>query len=65
MTSAAQPDPVDALTADAELTTDTAADEAAEVGPDYTGDMPDDPDEAVHYRPDVDAPGGSMDEERA
>ncbi len=52
MTSAAQPNPIEDLTADAELRSDRLAEqEATEAGPEYTGDMPDDPEKAVHYRP--------------
>jgi hypothetical protein len=51
MTSAAQPSPIEDLTAAAELRADEIAEEEAEAQPKYTGDMPDDPEEAVHYRP--------------
>jgi hypothetical protein len=52
MTSAAQPNPIEDLTADAELRSDhLAEEESEEAGPEYTGDMPDDPEKAVHYRP--------------
>jgi hypothetical protein len=52
MTSAAQPNPIEDLTADAELRSDhLAEEETEEAGPEYTGDMPDDPEKAVHYRP--------------
>ena len=50
MTSAAQPNPIEDLTAAAELRSDEIAEEA-EAQPEYTGDLPDDPEEAVHYRP--------------
>jgi hypothetical protein len=49
-----QPDPIEALTADAELQADHVAEEEAEAQPKYVGDLPDDPEEAVHYRPDED-----------
>jgi hypothetical protein len=51
MTSAAQPNPIEDLTAKAELRSDEIDEEQAEAGPEYTGDLPDEPDEAVHYRP--------------
>jgi hypothetical protein len=51
MTSAAQPNPIEDLTADAELRSDRLAEQEAEAEPEYTGDMPDDPEQAVHYRP--------------
>jgi hypothetical protein len=50
MTSAAQPNPIDGLTADAELNRDAAAEQAAEAQPEYVGDMPDDPEQAIHHR---------------
>ena len=62
MTSAAQPNPIDALTADAERNTPVAAEQDAEAQPEFVGDMPDDPEQAVHFRPGQDGPGGSMDD---
>lgn len=58
MTSAAQPNPIDALTADAELNRDAAAAAAAQEQPEYAGDLPDDPEQAVHHRPDQDQSTG-------
>ncbi len=58
MTSAAQPNPIQGLTADAAL--DGAARES-DTEPTFTGNMPDDPEQAVHYRPGEDGPGGRMD----
>jgi hypothetical protein len=46
-----QPNPIDDLTAEAERRADVEAEDAAEAQPEYTGDMPDDPEQAVHYRP--------------
>ncbi len=57
MTSAAQPNPIDALTADAELDRDAAAAAAAQE-PEYAGDLPDDPEQAVHFRPGQDEQTG-------
>lgn len=51
MTSAAQPNPIEDLTANAELRSDELAEEEAEAQPKYTGGLPDDPEQAVHYRP--------------
>jgi hypothetical protein len=51
MTSAAQPSPIEDLTAAAEVQADRIAEEEAEANPKYVGDLPDDPEEAVHYRP--------------
>lgn len=51
MTSAAQPNPIEDLTANAELRSDELAEEQAEAQPKYTGNMPEDPEQAVHYRP--------------
>jgi hypothetical protein len=51
MTSAAQPNPIEDLTAAAELRADETAEEEDEAQPEYVGDLPDDPEEAVHYRP--------------
>ena len=56
MTSAAQPNNIDALTADAQLSRDAAAEAAAQQQPEFTGDLPDDPEQAVHYRPGQDEP---------
>lgn len=47
----AQPNPIEDLTANAELRSDELTEEHAEAQPKYTGDMPEDPEEAVHYRP--------------
>lgn len=55
MTSAAQPNPIDALTADAERNRDVAAEQTAEANPEFVGDLPDDPEEAVSYRPGTEA----------
>ena len=52
MTSAAQPNPIEDLTAQAELRADQLAEQQAD--PEYTGGGPDDPEEAVHYRPGTD-----------
>jgi hypothetical protein len=46
-----QPNPIEALAAAAELQADRIAEEEAEANPKYVGDLPDDPEEAVHYRP--------------
>ena len=51
MTSAAQPNPIEDLTASAEISSDRRAEQEAEAQPEYTGDLPEDPDEAIHYRP--------------
>jgi hypothetical protein len=51
MTSAAQPNPIEDLTAAAKLRADQLAEEEAEAEPEYAGDLPDDPEEAVHYHP--------------
>lgn len=51
MTSAAQPNPIEDLTASAEIRDDHRVEEQAEAQPEFTGDMPDDPEQAVHYRP--------------
>ena len=51
MTSAAQPNPIEDLSADAKLRSDHLTEQQAEDQPKYTGDMPDDPEQAVHYRP--------------
>ena len=51
MTSAAQPNPIEDLTAEAERRSDVRAEDAAEAQPEFVGDLPDDKDEAVHYRP--------------
>ena len=51
MTSAAQPSPIEDLTADADRASDVRAEDDAEAQPEYTGDMPDDKEQAVHYRP--------------
>ncbi len=59
MTSAAQPNPIEDLTAQASLAGD--ARQETEGQPEFTGDMPDDPEQAVHYRPGEDGPGGRMD----
>lgn len=59
MTSAAQPNPIEDLTADASLAADARREQ--EAGPEFTGDLPDDPEQAVHFRPGQDGPGGSMD----
>jgi hypothetical protein len=61
MTSAAQPNPIEDLTADASLAGDARREQQTEGQPEFTGDMPDDPEQAVHYRPGQDGPGGSMD----
>lgn len=61
MTSAAQPHPIDGLTADHDLAADTDAVRQAEENPEYVGDMPDDAEDAVSFRPGEDGPGGSMD----
>ncbi len=60
MTSAAQPNPIEDLTADASLRGDALAEQEAQRDTEYAGDMPDDPEQAVHYRPGQDGPGGSM-----
>lgn len=52
MTSAAQPNPIQDLTAQAELRADELAEQQAD--PEYVGDLPDDPEQAVHYRPGTD-----------
>jgi len=57
MTSAAQPNPIEELTVDAEQRRDAPTE--AEEQPKFAGDMPDDPEKAVHYRPGEDGPGGS------
>jgi len=57
MTSAAQPNPIEELTVDAEQRRDAAGESEAQ--PEYAGDMPDEPEKAVHYRPGEDGPGGS------
>jgi len=62
MTSAAQPDRIDGLTAGTELGTDNAAEQEADAQPEFTGDMPDDPEAAVHHQPGADGPGGRADE---
>jgi len=66
MTSAAQPDRIDGLTAGTELDADNAAKHATEQQaddqPEFTGDMPDEPEAAVHYRPGADGPGGSVEQ---
>ena len=49
-----QPNPIDDLAAEAERRADVAAEDAAEARPEYVGDMPDDPEQAVHYREDED-----------
>jgi hypothetical protein len=54
MTSAAQPNPIEDLAAAAKLRADQRAEEEAEAQAEYVGDLPDDPDEAVHYHPDQD-----------
>jgi hypothetical protein len=51
MTSAAQPNPIEDLSVDAKLSSDHLAEQEAEAQPEYTGDMPDDKEQAVHYRP--------------
>jgi hypothetical protein len=56
MTSASQPSPIEDLTAEASLTGDRFREQETEGQPKYTGDMPDDPEEAVHYRPGQDGP---------
>lgn len=61
MTSAAQPHPIDGLTADHDLAAETAAQAQAEANPEFVGDMPDDAEEAVAFRPGEKGPGGSMD----
>jgi hypothetical protein len=62
MTSAAQPGPMDNITGHANHPADPAVEEEADAQPKYAGDMPDDPAEAVTYRPGQDGPGGSMDD---
>jgi hypothetical protein len=48
----AQPNPMQAFEADAAADTVRHTDETEQdQQPDFVGDMPDDPDEAVHYRP--------------
>ena len=54
MTSAAQPNPIEDLAAAAELRSDERVEQEAEAQPEYAGDMPDDPEQAVHYREDQD-----------
>jgi hypothetical protein len=54
MTSAAQPNPIEDLTANAELRSDERVEEDAEAQPEFVGDMPDDKEQAVHYRPEDD-----------
>lgn len=61
MTSAAQPNPIDQLHAEAELQADHVQEQETEGEPEFVGDMPDDPEQAVHYRPGPDGPGGSGD----
>jgi hypothetical protein len=56
MTSAAQPNPIEDLTAQAELRSDALAEQAE---PEYVGDLPDDPEEAIHYRPGTDGAEGA------
>ena len=51
MTSAAQPNPIEDLTANAERRSDERVEAEDEAQPEYGGDLPDDEDEAVHYRP--------------
>lgn len=51
-----QPNPIDALTAEASLDADTAAEQQAQANPDFVGDMPDDPEQARTYRPGDDQP---------
>jgi hypothetical protein len=51
MTSAAQPNPIEDLTAAAELRSDHRVEEEAEAQPEFTGNTPEDPEKAVHYRP--------------
>jgi hypothetical protein len=51
MTSAAQPNPIEDLTAAAERRSDERVEDAAEAQPEFVGDMPDDKEQAVHYRP--------------
>jgi hypothetical protein len=45
-----QPNPLDDMAAAAEVQADELREEQEE-RPEYTGDMPDDPEEAEHYRP--------------
>jgi hypothetical protein len=45
-----QPNPIDDLAAEAERRADEER-EQEEIKPEYVGDLPDDPEEAVHYRP--------------
>ncbi len=54
-----QPNPIDALTADATRGADAAAQQEADPQPEFVGDMPDDPQQAVTYRPEDDQPDGS------
>jgi hypothetical protein len=51
-----QPNPIEDLTAEAELQADEIAEEKAEEQPEYVGDLPDDPEQAEHYRPGQDNP---------
>jgi hypothetical protein len=61
MTSAAQPNPIEDLTAAASLEGDRRTEQETEGEPEFTGNMPTDPEDAVHYRPGQDGPGGRMD----
>jgi hypothetical protein len=46
-----QPNPIEDLAAGADVQADHIAEEEAERQPEYVGDLPDDPEEAEHYRP--------------
>ncbi|HEV7653584.1 MAG TPA: hypothetical protein VGP36_02450 [Mycobacteriales bacterium] len=46
-----QPNPIDDLAADADRQADELREQESEEQPEYTGDLPDDPEQAVHYRP--------------
>lgn len=61
MTSAAQPNPIEDLTADASLAGDARREQETEGQPEFTGGLPEDPEQAVHFRPGQDGDGGSMD----
>lgn len=52
----AQPNPIDALTAETTSQPDVVAEQDAAANPEYVGDLPDDPEQARTYRPGNDQP---------